>query len=227
MTWTAEAALAALEARADPRKAAEMAAYHKAPRRYLGVANPVLDTLVRDWRHEMEGPERAALAEALWATDIHEARVAAAKLLTAARIRPDDAESWALLKRWVPEFDAWAIADHAAMAGQRRLTADPARLDEIAPWVAADHLWTRRSALTFTLGFTRSRDAKPAELAARERVLGWAAEIAESREWFLQKAVAWWLRDLSKRDPERVRAWLAAHEARLKPFARREATKYL
>ncbi len=59
----------------------------------------------------------------------------------------------------------------------------------------------------------------------RERVLGWCAHHAADRDWFMQKAVGWWLRDLSKHDPQRVRDWLAAHGDRLKPFARREATR--
>ena len=40
------AALARLEAMADPGKAAEAAAYHKAPRRYLGVPVPRIEELV-------------------------------------------------------------------------------------------------------------------------------------------------------------------------------------
>ena len=71
-------ALAALEALADPEKAAEMAAYHKAARPYLGVANPQIDALAKDWRKEVTLDERLALAAGLWDTDIHEARIAAA-----------------------------------------------------------------------------------------------------------------------------------------------------
>jgi len=129
---------------------------------------------------------RVALAGALWATDIHEARVLAAKLLTQARLRPSDASAWEMIKSWVPEFDAWAIADHACMAGQKRL------------------VW---------------------EL--RDTVLGWAATYVEDHTWFVQKAVAWWLRDLSKHDPDRVRAFLDAHGAQMKPFAVTEAARKL
>jgi 3-methyladenine DNA glycosylase AlkD len=39
--------------------------------------------------------------------------------------------------------------------------------------------------------------------------------------------VAWWLRDLSKHDADRTRAFLAANGARMKPFARREAARHL
>ena len=72
-------ALAELEARARPGKAAEMQAYHKAPRRYLGVANPEIDSLARRWRQTLTLEERLALAAALWETNAHEARIAAAK----------------------------------------------------------------------------------------------------------------------------------------------------
>ncbi|MFP4239360.1 MAG: DNA alkylation repair protein, partial [Rhodosalinus sp.] len=71
------------------------------------------------------------------------------------------------------------------------------------------------------------RHPSQADLARRERILGWAAGCVDDPEWFAQKAVAWWLRDLSKRDPERVRPFLAEHGAGMKPFARREASKYL
>ena len=83
------------------------------------------------------------------------------------------------------------------------------------------------AALVITLPWCKQRNAKPAELEARERILGWAAAYVPDRDWFIQKAVAWWLRDLSKRDPDRVRAFLAEHGAAMKPFARKEAGKYL
>ena len=90
MTVTVDQALAALEALAIPEKAAEMAAYHKSSRRFLGVTVPQIDDLSDAWRAACTLEERLALAAGLWASDIHEARVAAAKLLTQARIRPDD-----------------------------------------------------------------------------------------------------------------------------------------
>ena len=70
-----------------PDRAAGSAAYHKADRTYLGVAVPVITDLVQGWRAGLDVPGRVALADALWQTNIHEARVAAAKLLTQARIK--------------------------------------------------------------------------------------------------------------------------------------------
>lgn len=223
---TPGAALAALRSLADPQRAEGMAAYHKAPRVYLGVPVPEITAMATGWRAGLTPDQRAALAGALWDSDIHEARVAAAKLLVQARIRPD-AAVWAEILRWVPGFDGWALADHAAEAGSRRLAADPSRLDEVARWTESPSIWVRRAAFTFTLPWAKLRHPGPEDLARRERVLGWAEASVGDRDWFIQKAIAWWLRTLSKPDPERVRAFLDGPGAALKPFARREAARHL
>lgn len=223
---TPEAAIAELSRHAKPGKAEEMAAYHKAQRVYLGVANPDIDACQKVWRKQLEVPERVELARGLWNSNIHEARVAAAKMLTQARLRPDD-KAWRLIAGWVPGFDAWAIADHAASAGARRLLADPARLDDVESWTRSDHMWTRRAALVMTLPWTKQNHPKATDLMIRDRVLGWAASYVPDRDWFIQKAIAWWLRELSKHDAERVENFLSKHGDGMKPFARREAGKYL
>jgi 3-methyladenine DNA glycosylase AlkD len=220
-------ALAELQALADPENAGMVAAYHKVPRRYLGITVPAVETLVAKWRAEVSLDDRIKLAAALWDTDIHEARVAAAKLLTQARLRPSDAAAWALISTWVPGFDAWAIADHVCSAAAKRITADPSRLDEVENWTSSPNMWTRRAALVATLPFAKLNHPKPPETAARDRILDWAAVYTQDRDWFIQKAVAWWLRDLSKHDAPRARAFLAEHGHLMKTFARKEAAKYL
>ena len=127
---TPQTAISALRAHAVAGKALQMAAYHKIDRPYLGVANPMIDLEVKEWRSNLDIAGRVDLADALWRSNIFEARIAAAKLLTQARMRPDDAV-WALIKSWVPDFDSAVIADHACMAGRKRLQADPARLTEV------------------------------------------------------------------------------------------------
>ena len=218
---------AELSARAQPGRGAEMAAYHKVARPYLGVANPEIDRLARAWRRQLSLEDRLALAEALWQSNLHEGRLAAAKLLTQARIRPDDSAAWELICRWVPDFDAWAVADHASIAGQKRLVWNPDRLDRVETWTRSPHLWTRRAALVMTLPWTRLRNPKPAEIEIRERVLGWAEGYCDDPEWFIQKAVGWWLRDLSRHAPDRVRDFIDANGARMKRFAVREACRHL
>jgi 3-methyladenine DNA glycosylase AlkD len=215
-----------LQALANPANAAEMLAYHKAQRLYLGIAVPQIADLADRWRAERTLEDRLTLAADLWQTNIHEARVAAAKLLTQARIRPD-AAAWDLIVSWVPDFDAWAISDHASIAGQKRLVADPSRLDTVETWVQSPRMWTRRAALVMTLPWTKQNFPKPQDLAIRARVLDWCATLASDPDWFIQKAVAWWVRDLSKHDPEAAKSFLANCGEALKPFARKEAARHL
>ena len=223
---TGDEALAALRALEEPGRAEGMAAYHKLPRPYLGVPNPAINEVTKGWRQSLSVEDRVALARELWDTNIFEARLAAAKLLTQARIRPDDGV-WALITSWVPDFDSWAIADHAMMAGQKRLVADPTRIDQVEGWTKSTSHWTRRAAMVITLPYTKQNHPKPIENAIRERVLGWASAYVHDPEWFIQKSVAWWLRDLSKHDPDRVRAFMAENGKQMKPFARKEAEKFL
>jgi 3-methyladenine DNA glycosylase AlkD len=223
---TPEKALDQLRAQAEPGRAQGMADYHKVPRDYLGVPNPAINDLTTEWRRTLCVEDRVALADALWRTNIFEARLAAAKLLTQARITPDDAV-WALITSWLPDLDSWAIADHAMTAGQRRLMADLTRMDEVEQWTKFESHWIRRAAMIVTLPLAKLNTLKPAEAAARERVLGWAAGYVQDSEWFIQKSVAWWLRDLSKHDPDRVRAFMAENGRHMKPFARKESEKFL
>lgn len=223
---TLDDALAQLRAAIEPGRAEGMAAYHKQTREVLGIPNPALNDLSTEWRHSLTVPERVDLARALWDTDIFEARIAAAKLLTQARIK-DDEQTWILIQSWVPQFDSWAIADHVCMAGQKRLMANPTRVDQVEDWTHSPHLWTRRAALVITLPWAKQNTPKPTDLEIRDRVLNWCARYAEDREWFIQKAIAWWLRDLSKHDADRTRAFLDRYGAQLKPFARKEAAKHL
>lgn len=219
--------LATLHAAADAERAAQMRAYHKVDRVYLGVSNEHINDLTKDWRGALDVAARIKIADGLWRSDIFEARVAAAKLLTQARLREDEEAAWQLIAKWYRDFDSWAIADHACAAGAKRLVADPSRLDRVEGWTRSEHMWTRRAALVITLPWAKIKTPKSAELEARARILGWAASYANDPQWFIQKAIAWWLRDLSKHDPERVMAFLDAHGAAMKPFARKEAQRLL
>lgn len=215
-----------LRAHSNPSKAADMARYHKVEREYLGVANPEIADLCKKLRAERDIEQRIALAQTLWDSNVHEARVAATKLLTQARIKPDDSV-WNEICRWVPMFDAWAIADHACSAGSRRLVADPSRLDTVETWTKDENMWVRRAALVMTLPWTKQNHPNDSEVAVRERVLEWAASYVNDHDWFIQKSISWWLRSLSTHDPDRVVKFMDRYGEGMKPFARKDATRKL
>lgn len=221
-----EDAIATLQMQGNAQKAAEMAAYHKTQRPYLGVANPAIDTAVKTWRADLSLSDRIALAADLWCSNIHEARIAAAKLLVQARINPDE-DAWALIVSWVPQFDNETIADHVCGAGARRLVAQPSRINQIENWTTSDHMWTKRAALGMTLPWTKMNNPKPDDLAARERILGWAADYTNDTTWNIQKSVSAWLRELGRHDAPRVWIFLEANGDKMKPSLRKDASRNL
>ncbi len=221
------AALNALKGAANPEKAAEMAAYHKVDRPYLGIPVPQIEGFTNAWRAEMDVLARIHLAAGLWDSNIHEGRVAACKLLSQARMKEGDGPAFDLICTWAPQFDAWALADHACIALQKRLVADPQRLDVVEDWTVSPLMWMRRAALVATLPWAKINHPKPEDSAIRERILGWAALYVPDRDWFMQKMLAWWLRDLSKHDAARSAQFLAEHGPYMKAFARKEAAQYL
>lgn len=219
--------IATLTGMGDSAKAAEMAAYHKTSREFLGVPAAALDELARGLRADLDLPTRCALARELWQGEVHEGCILAAKLLTQARIRPDDTLVWQLLADWAQGFDSWALADAASIAGAKRLQALPARLDEVEGWTSSENMWTRRAALVMTLPWARLPHPKADDLAVRERVLAWAEGYVPDRDRFIQKAIGWWLRELSRRDPARVMQFLEGPGATLTKGAKIEATRLI
>ena len=123
--------LARLRPLADAARAGDMARYHKTDRPMLGVDNPAINAAVADWRKDRPVADWLAEAAALWASGVFEARIAAGKLLIKARMKDQDAPAWDLICSWVPEFDGWAIADHVASAGERRVMADLGRIETL------------------------------------------------------------------------------------------------
>ena len=223
-------ALSRLEAQANPARAAEAAAYHKAPpeagRMYLGLTLAQIEEPVADWRAALSVEGRVALAAALWDSNLHEARVAAAKLLTQARLRPDDA-AWALICTWTEQLDVWALADLVTVAGQKRVVANPERIADLEPMVESPNHWARRAALQMLLPFAKMNNLKDAEYDIRETGLIWAEHLVPDRNWFIQKAIADWIDTLAKHDPARAAEFMDGPGLGLKGFARKEAARRL
>ena len=223
-------ALAALEAQANPQQAAKAADYHKAPpdsgRQYLGLTPAQIDEHVAVWRSDLSVEGRVSLADGLWESNVHDARVAAAKLLTQARMRPDDG-AWALICDWVDQLDVWALADLVTTAGQKRVMADPERVADLEQWIESENHWVRRAALMMLLPWAKMNNLKDRDYDIRETGLIWAEHLVPDRNWFIQKAIADWLGALSKHDPARTAEFMDGPGLGLKTFARKEATRRL
>jgi len=212
--------LALLEKQADPQRASDLARYHKVQRPYLGLRVPRIAEAAGKMVEELDESQVIQLVDGLWETNIHEARIAVGKILELKKVR-NTALIWPRIEKFKEDLDAWAIADHLAKAAFRCLEEHPVLMDRIEQdWLQHENFWVRRAALVYTL-YLAKKGRNP------ERPLKWAAGMVDDREWFIQKAIGWWLRELSKHNPERVKRFLDDYSCSMKPFAVREASKYL
>ena len=163
---------------------------------------PKMDAAIRDTLGSAGEEALLRLSERLWREPVWDLKIVAGRILALDRVAPNECV-WRYVAERMGDLDGWAVADNLASVGSRCLLADPRRLDVVESWVESPHLWTRRASLVFTLPWTKAgRDP--------ERMLAWAARLSSDPQWFIQKAIGWWLRQLGKRDPDRVRRFLAA-----------------
>ncbi len=211
--------LQALRALSDVKRAEWEKRYQKSRWEHWGVALPGMDAAIRETFGDLKQDEALILCRRLWREPVWDLKIVAGRILARKSIAPD-AKVWGFVTERMADLDGWAVADNLASVASGCLIEDSGRLAVVEAWIENPHLWTRRAALVFTLPWAK-------EKRDPERMLGLAVLLAEDRQWFIQKAVGWWLRELSKRDPKRVRRFLKDHGEKLTGVARREAMKYL
>jgi 3-methyladenine DNA glycosylase AlkD len=211
--------LEALRALGDATRAEYEKAYQKSRWEHWGVSLPKMDAAIKQTFGDLTQDQALSLCQRLWRETVWDLKIVAGRILARKSIEPD-ADVWSFVTERLADLDGWAMADNLATGASRCLLADSSRLNAVEAWIESPHMWTRRAALVFTLPWTKGEHDP-------EQMLGWAARLADDREWFIQKAVGWWLRELSKRDPERVRRFLDEYGRKLTGVAKREATKYL
>lgn len=193
--------------------------YHKSKREHWGVTLPECDQFVRTFSKTLTEQELLLLANKLWETDLFDPMMCAGKILTLRRIKPSR-ELWKMIISFLKHVDGWALEDLLAHVAWKCLLSNEENLDEVEAWTKHSNFWMRRAALVYTLPY-----AKPGRNP--ERMLDWASGYVNDPEWFIQKAIGWWLRVLGEHNPERVCLFLKSHWMSLKGVARKEATRKL
>lgn len=204
---------------ADPKRAVADQRYHKSTREHWGVCVPQCDKLAKSFSKGHEEADLILMAETLWMTDLFDPMVCACKILSLPRIKPS-LPLWNTIKNLLKKVDGWALEDGLAHAAWKCILANPELLDDLHEWSRHPNFWMRRATLVYTLPF-----AKPGK--DPERMLEWASFYATDPEWFIQKAIGWWLRVLGQHNPERVSLFLTTHWDKLKGVAQKEATRKL
>jgi len=209
-----------LQAKRDPQLAEGMAAYMKNQFPFLGIPKPLRTRLQKDFikRAKRQGRIEWQDVYGLWDLPEREYQYVAMDYLVELReyLQPEDIhhlQSLIIMKSWWDTVDKLA----AIPVGTLCLKHPELVKNYMLAWAGSDNLWLARTAILFQLKYKDKTDTKTLA-AIIEKNCG-------SKEFFINKAIGWILREYSKTDPEWVRQFLQTHA--LAPLSVREASKYL
>jgi 3-methyladenine DNA glycosylase AlkD len=116
----------------------------------------------------------------------------------------------------------WALVDGLAINVAGDIVGRcPEAGDALDRWACDDDFWLRRSAI---LALLRPLRAGGGDF---DRFARYADAMLDEKEFFVRKAIGWVLREVAKRRPELVAAWLAPRVHRASGVTVREAVKPL
>ena len=192
---TIRVVLTRLKASADPRVRAAMACFGVHVQKAHGISMPVLHKLAR----EIGTDHR--LAQQLWASGLHEARILAGMVDDPAQVTEEQME------RWAGEFNAWDVVDgscchlfvFAALAWKKALE-----------WSRREEEYVKRAGFAL-MAYLAVHD-KEAPDAKFARLLPIIRRQATDERSFVKKAVNWALRQIGKRNARLN--WLAIRTAK-------------
>jgi len=198
-----------------------MAAYTRNQFAYLGIKTSQGTALQKSFCDEHGLPDLADLAPILrdlWALPEREFQYQALGLLGKFE-KKLPAEFIETLEYLLTTKSWWETVDTlAAGAVGTHFQRYPAiRAEYLSRWRSSENFWLRRTSILFQLNYKKNTDFPMLTDIIREN-LG-------SKEFFINKAIGWALRQYSRVDAQAVRDFVA--QTPLQPLSAREALKWL
>jgi 3-methyladenine DNA glycosylase AlkD len=208
----------------DPAKAPAMQAYMKSTMAYHGVPTPLLRRVCKevfaDVRFESAADWQAQVLDLWRNARFREERYAAMNLAGHKQARPF--QTPAAMKMYEELIVTGAWWDYVDAIASRHvgpiLRSHPTPMRrKMLSWSTSKDLWKRRTSIICQLGFKESTDL--------ELLYACIEPSLASREFFLQKAIGWALRQYAWTDGAEVKRYVRLNSARLSALSRREALK--
>jgi len=179
---TVKDVVARLKRMSNARNVAGMARFGIATKGTLGVSIYDLRPLAREIGIDHR------LAQQLWATGLHEARILAGFIEDPAQVTEEQME------RWVRDFDSWDVCDQVTEVFVRT----PYATRKIREWARRDEEFVKRAA--FAMISEVAWHDKGASDATFEPLFKLIAGAADDERNYVKKAVNWALRNIGKRN---------------------------
>lgn len=213
---------AALRALGDPERAEGAKRYLRSELAFFGCTNADVRRVVRE-ALKASRPERdalVALAAALWDRGVFELRLAAVVALTREVKKLSEADV-GLVERFLREARTWALVDPLSTDVMGPLVERLGLGATLDRWAEDADFWIRRASMLSLL--------RPLRAGAGDwdRFTRYADAMLDEKELFIRKAIGWILRDVGRKRPALVDAFIAPRTHRASGVTMREAIKVL
>ena len=172
-----------LKSLSDPEAVQGMARFGIKPENTYGVSIPNLRSIAK------KAGKDHALAQELWASDIHEARILASMVDDPRLVAEEQLEDW------VKDFDSWDVCDQVCMNLFDKV---PLGWRKVRDWSKREEEFVKRAA--FALIACLAWHDKQAEDGQFIELLPIIVNGATDDRNFVKKAVNWALRHIGKRN---------------------------
>jgi len=206
---------------ADPENAEGQKAYMRNQFDFLGIKSPIRKEIQQSFLRKKNLPPKEELeniVKSLWDKPQREFQYFALELADK-YTRQVEAEDIILFEWMVTHKSWWDTVDFVAprlMGDYFKLFPD-LRDKKVEAWLNSENRWLMRSALLFQLKYNAKLDT-----LFLEHVIN---SLLGSKEFFINKAIGWILRQYSKSHPQWVIDFV--NRTNLDPLSRREALKVI
>lgn len=187
---------------------------------FLGIKSPLRKELEKQFFKEtgiLKEEFNKDIVEGLWDKDEREYQYTAITYI-GKFIKKMPKDTILLLERLITTKSWWDSVDSIAPQVGELARNYPELVEEnINHWSKHDNFWLRRASILFQLKYKNETN--------EALLYKYMVKNADSKEFFIQKAIGWALREYSKTNPESVKAFIEGNQ--LAPLSIREGSKYL
>jgi 3-methyladenine DNA glycosylase AlkD len=210
----------AFEQHADAENAKAMQAYMKGLFPFFGIkATPRRQLLAQFLKeHGAPTPFDPEVLRSLWSAPQREFHHSAVDIMEK-QIRSIKESDLSLLEEFIVTNSWWDTVDCLSswIVGPYFLKFPEHKAEITDQWAVDDNMWLRRASIIFQLAYKEKTDT---ELLFRHIRLNLG-----SREFFINKAIGWALREYAKTDADAVKQFVSSTD--LQPLSKREALRRL
>lgn len=211
-----------LQVNGDEGYARQMKAYMKGKFEFYGLTAGDRRTTTKDLIKEsrkLSVDHRFQLAEALWQEHYRECHYTAMDILSTIETKIDESylsrvENLIMTNSWWDTVD-W-LASHLVGSIYRKTSSE--REVYLNKWLSSEDIWLNRSCLIYQLFYREDTNF--------ERLKDYIYALEHKKEFFIQKAIGWALRQYSKSNAYAVEEFVNDQPI-MSNLARREAMKHI